>query len=63
MCLFPFLNQPVCIVKTEGRPCGLRKELHQLAVVEPAKENNLCIKDVVVGRLCIHVHVCASMLC
>ena len=59
---FLLLNQPIFVVRSEGQLYG-GKKLHQLAMVEPAKADDLRIKDVVVGRLCIHVHVCASMLC
>ena len=62
VCLFPF-NQPVCMVKTNDRPYGHRKELHQLAVVEPAKECDLRIKDVVVGELSMYMPVYCSSHC
>ena len=51
------------MVKTNDRPYGHRKELHQLAVVEPAKECDLRIKDVVVGELSMYMPVYCSSHC
>ena len=39
------------------------KKLHQLAVVEPAKECDLRIKDVVVGELSMYMPVYCSSHC
>ena len=54
------LNQPIFKVKSEDRVhCG--KKLHQLAVIEPSKEKDLRVKDVILGRF--GIRMCACMLC
>ena len=51
-------------MKADGRLCRHGKELHHLAVVEPAKESDLRIKDVVVGKCVCVAHACVrTCLC
>lgn len=51
-------NQPLFAVKCEGHVYR-DKKLHQLAVAEPAKGDDLRIKDVVVGKLFVCIFMCA----
>ena len=72
------LNQTTFDVICQGQVYR-EKKLHQLAMVEPAKECDLRIKDVVVGELSRYmpvycsshckvsvsdgIHICCSCLC
>ena len=57
MLLVSHLNQTTFDVICQGQVYR-EKKLHQLAMVEPAKECDLRIKDVVVGELSMYIHAC-----
>ena len=60
--LVSFLTQTTFDVLCQGQVYR-GKKLHQLAVVEPAKECDLRIKDVVVGELSMYMPVYCSSHC